>query len=203
MNPTHHLERSQHYLNFVPGNLAAGDCARAARALARSASHAVTAAAVHWHHRYHSRRRLTSAVGELVLDRRIAYSHLRTFRDVYRLLEGAVDATPDVACPDLVRKELRRLRRRVSRLNAAIASAMSADPDPLTLEQLIAQPELLPAPALPRPEMTMREYRSLQERSVDSAYANHPMTCPGCRDHRGPHDPPPGWPGNQISLSPG
>ncbi len=45
MNPSHHLDRSQHYLNFVPGNLAAGDCARAARAMARSASHAVTVAA--------------------------------------------------------------------------------------------------------------------------------------------------------------
>jgi len=45
VNPSHHLDRSQHYLNFVPGNLAAGDCARAARAMARSASHAVTVAA--------------------------------------------------------------------------------------------------------------------------------------------------------------
>ena len=190
MNPTHHLDRSQHYLNFVPGNLAAGDFARAARALARSVSHAVTAAAVNWQHRRHSRRRLTAALTDLVYSRRVAYSHLRTFRDVYRLLEQTVDRAPDAAGPDLVRRELRRLRRRVARLNAAIASAMSGDPNPLTLEQLLADPTLLPAPEPPRADMTMKEFRDIQGCSVDSAYENHPVGCPGCRDHRRPHDDP-------------
>ena len=185
MNPTHHLNRSQHYLNFVPGNLAAGDCARAARALARSASHAVTAAAVHWHHRRHSRRSLTAALTDLVCNRRVAYSHLRTFRDVYRLLGRADDATPESS-----RALVRRLRRRVARLNTAIASAMSGDPNPLTLEQLLADPTLLPAPEHPRSDMTMKEFRDIQGRSVDSAYENHPVGCPGCRDHRRPHDDP-------------
>ena len=36
----------------------------------------------------------------------------------------------------------------------------------------------------------MREFRTLQERSVDSAYANHPMSCPGCLNYRGPHENP-------------
>ena len=190
MNPTHHLDRSQHYFNFVPGNLAAGDCARAARALARSASHAVTAAAAHWHHRRHSRRRLTTALADLVYNRRVAYSHLRTFRDVYRLLQSAVAETPDATPPNSARKELRRLRRRVSRLRTAIASAISADPNPLTLEQLLADPTLLPAPEQPRTDMTMREFRAIQGCSVDSAYANHPVGCPGCLDHRRPHETP-------------
>ncbi len=185
MNPTHHLDRSQHYLNFVPGNLAAGDCARAARALARSASHAVTAAAVNWHYRRHSRRRLTAALTDLVYNRRVAYSHLRTFRDVYRLLGQADDATPESA-----RALVRRLRRRVARLNTAIASAMSGDPNPLTLEQMLADPTLLPTPKQPRADMTMKEFRDIQGRSVDSAYENHPVGCPGCRDHRRPHDDP-------------
>ncbi len=58
MNPAHHLNRSRHCLNIAPANIAAGDYARAARAFCRSASHAVTAAAVHWHHRRDTRRRL-------------------------------------------------------------------------------------------------------------------------------------------------
>ena len=66
MNPAHHLNRSRHYLNFTPANIAAGDYARAARALCRSVSHAVTAAAVHWHHRCHSRQRLRLVVKALV-----------------------------------------------------------------------------------------------------------------------------------------
>ena len=83
MNPTHHLERSRHYCAFVPGNIATGDHVREAGALARSASHAVTAAAVRRHNGHHSRRRLTSVLGALVLDCRIGYTHVRTFRDVY------------------------------------------------------------------------------------------------------------------------
>ena len=35
MNPAHHLNRSRHYLNFTPANIAAGDYARA---LCRSAT---------------------------------------------------------------------------------------------------------------------------------------------------------------------
>ena len=94
MHPAHHLDRGQHYLDFVPANLAAGDCARAAKALARAASHAVTAAAVHWHHGHHSRRRLTTVLVELVHDRRVAYAHLRTFRDVYRLRDDVAGDRP-------------------------------------------------------------------------------------------------------------
>ena len=118
-------------------------------------------------------------------NRRVAYSHLRTFRDVYRLLEPAADATPESA-----RALVRQLRRRVSRLNAAIASAISSDSTLLTLEQLLADPTPLPAPEQPRSDITMREFRAIQNRSVNSAYANHPAGCPGCRDHRSPYDPP-------------
>ena len=73
MNPTHHLERSRHYLNLVPGNIAVGDYDRAAKALTRSAGYAATAAAVHWRHGFHSRRRLTAALSELVFEGRLAH----------------------------------------------------------------------------------------------------------------------------------
>ena len=75
MNPAHHLNRSRHCLNFTPANIAAGDYARAARALCRSASHAVTAAAVHWHHRRDTRRRLRLVVKAPVFDGHLRYTH--------------------------------------------------------------------------------------------------------------------------------
>ena len=178
MNPTHHLDRSRHYLDFVPGNIAAGEYVRAARALARSASHAVTAAAVHWHHGHHSRRRLNVVLGELVYDRRIAYTHVRTFREVYRMAERMAEAVPAAA-----RRMLRTLRRRVSRLNAAIATAMAEQPEPPTMEQMMADvagwPEPEPAPMI----TTTGELRAALGGSVDSDHANHPWDCHGCRIH--------------------
>ncbi len=185
MNPSHHLDRSRHHLDFVPVNIAAGDYTRAASALARAASHAVTAAAVHWHSGHHSRRRLTTALAELVYSRRVAYAHLRTFRDVYRLLDQVVDAPHQSAS-----KLLRRMRRRVSRLNAAIAAAIADQPEALTLEQLMADPELLPAPD-PSPQVTTTgELKDALGQYVDDACRSHPIDCHGCRTglyHRTPY----------------
>ena len=146
MNPTHHLERSRHYLNFVPGNISAGDYNRAAKALTRAAGHVATAAAVHWRHGHHSRRRLTTVLSELVFEGRLAHTHLRTFRDVYRLPQRTAASTPEVT-----RRLLRRFRLLVSRMIAAIASAMAGQPNVPTLEQLIIQtapaaPAKMPAP---------------------------------------------------------
>ena len=174
MNPAHHLNRSRCYLDFVPGNLAAGDWARAALALARAASHAVTAAAVHWHNRHYSRRRLTTVLGELVYDRRVAHAHLRTFRDVYRLLDDVADVTPDTA-----RTMIRRMRRRVSRMLAAVAAAIAGQPYVPTLEQLMADPELLP-PSDPAPEVaTIREFKDALGQYADDESRRHPADCPG------------------------
>ena len=181
MNPSHHLNRSQHYAGFVPQNLAAGDYTRAANALARSASHAVTAAAVHWHSRHRSRRRLNVVLSELVYDRRIAYSHLRTFKEVYALLDEMPAAAATVA-----RRMVCRLRRRVSRLTAAIASAIAEQPDVPTMEQLLAQI----VPPDPSPLInTMGELRAALGKPIDSAHESHPIGCPGCLANY--HGPPP------------
>ena len=180
MNPAHHLNRSQRYLNFVPRNVAAGDYDRAAKALARSASHAVTAAAVHWRNRHHSRRRLTTALTELVFERRIAHTHLRTFKEVYALL----DEIP-VAAAATARKLLCRLRRRVSRLSAAIATAVAAQPEVPTLDQLMAQS----VPPEPVPLVnTMGELRAALGKYIDTAHESHPWDCYGCRiNYHGPN----------------
>lgn len=136
MNAAHHLDRSRLYLGFVTQNVLAGEYDRAARAVHRAATHAVTAAAVHWHQRHYSWRRLTTALGMLVRDGLLGYRHLRTFREVLRLPALMGEATVDVAA---MRRLLRRFRRRVDRMRRAIIRAMHADPNPMSLEEILAQ----------------------------------------------------------------
>ena len=134
MNPNHHLNRSQLYLDFSRANATDGDFNRAALALTRAASHAATAAAIHWHNRHYSRRRLNVALTELALDGYLPYPHVRTFRDVYSVPAQVAPARPDDA-----RRILRTAHRRVARLLAAIKSTMAAHPSPPTLEEVIAR----------------------------------------------------------------
>ena len=136
MNAAHHLNRSRLYLGFVTQNVQAGEYDRAARAVHRAAAHAVTAAAVHWHQRHYSWRRLITALGMLVRDGLLGYRHLRTFREIPRLPDLLAQASGDVAA---VRQLLRRFRRRVDRLRRAIIRAMYADPYPVSLEEFLAQ----------------------------------------------------------------
>ena len=136
MNPTHHLNRSRLYLQFTQTDVAAGDYARAACALCRSASHAVTAAAVHWHHPHSNRRRLNYVMIDLTTDGLLAFAHYQTFKEVYDVPAQVADA-----CPAVARRLLRRVHRRVARLIVAVEQAMSSQPNPMTLEQAIAQAE--------------------------------------------------------------
>ena len=182
LNPDHHLDLSRQYLGYVSGDISAGDYAKAARALARSASHAVTAAAVHWHHRHHSRRRLNVVVAELAFDRRIRRTHVRTFVEVYRTADQITHEPPAIAS-----RMLRRMRRRVSRLIAAITAAIALQPDVPTLEQIVADPTALPAPLSSPKITTIGELRDALGQAVDTDHRNHPIDCPGCRiNYHGP-----------------
>jgi hypothetical protein len=129
---SHHLLRSQHYLNLVPANIANGDYLRAADALRRAASHAVTAAAIHWSIPHKSRRRLHTVLAMLMFDGKLGYTHQRTFRQVYVLDDRIADASPAFA-----RRILFRERRRVSELLSAIRTAMLQQPNPPTWEDII------------------------------------------------------------------
>ena len=121
MDLAHHLDRSQRCLDWVPVNLAAGDCARAAESLGKAASHAVTAAAVHWGYPYKSRRRLTTVLYGLLRDSKIAHaSHIRTFRQVHEL-PAQIAAASDAEA----RRLIRRVRTRVRRLRKAIVAAVN------------------------------------------------------------------------------
>ena len=123
MDLAHHLNRSQHYIDRIPINLAAGDPDRAAKAVGRAASHAVTAAAVHWGYPYKSRRRLTTVLYGLLHDGKITHaSHIRTFRQVYQLPDQVAAASTEAEA----RRLIQRLRMRVRRLRKAITTAISA-----------------------------------------------------------------------------
>ena len=68
----------------------------------------------------------------LIRDGRIDYRHLRTFREVPRLPTLLDEASGNAPT-------LRRFRRRVGRIRREIIRAMLADPNPLSLEDILAQ----------------------------------------------------------------
>ena len=182
MNAAHHLDRSQLYLGFVTRDVRAGEYHRAARAIHRAATHAATAAAVHWHHNHYSWRRLTTALAGLVRDGLIDYRHLRAFRQLYRLPHMLADAAGDVAA---LRRLLRRARRRVLRLRQAVARAITSDPNPLSVQDYLALCQAdSPARRLdshPKPITTMGEYRRALRLYVPPGTDNHPLDCNCCR----------------------
>ncbi len=182
MNAAHHLERSQLYLGFVTRDVLGGEYHRAARAVHRAATHAATAAAIHWHHRHYSLRRLNTALSGLVRDGLMGYRHLRTFREVHRLTDLLAEAGDDMAA---VRALLRRARRRVERLRQAVVLAMARDPNPLSIADYLARkesgdPAFQPEPS-PPPITTMGEYRRALGLYVSQGTENHPLDCNCCR----------------------
>ena len=146
----HHQQHSRRHLNRARVNLAFGDTQRAADAVRRSASHAVTAACVHWHYPHRSRRLLTNALISFIFDLRLATAHLDTFVDVYSV---GPNWQRSVDHPDALR-HLTLLRKRVANLATDLNDAIAADPNPPTLAQTIAAIQSQPAhgePAEPTP----------------------------------------------------
>ena len=158
MSPSHHLNRTRRYLKFAARDTAIGDHDRAARDLARAASHTATAVAVHWHHLTGTRRRLQFALDDQAHKGSITYSQAGVLRQVYALPEKIADAPSDDL--NAVPRLLKLTRTRVRRLLRCIVAAMTAHPNPPTFEEILAriaaesQPEpdrLSPSPDLARP----------------------------------------------------
>ena len=156
MTPSHHIARTRRYLQFAAGDAAAGDHDRAARNLARAASHTATAVAVHWRHPTGSRRRLQFALDDQAQRGNITYSQAGVLRQAYALPDRLADAETGA---DAFRI-LRRTRIRIRHLLHDIVAAMTGDPNPPTFEEILAriaaetQPEpdrLSPSPDLARP----------------------------------------------------
>ncbi len=180
----HHQSKSHYFLNRAFVHIVFNRPDEAANSLRRSASHAATACAVHWHRRYQSRRYLTTALTCVIFDCGIPRSHLRTFQEVYAVKPAWLRRLS----PRNIYLALARMHRRVRRLVIDVDHAIAAHPDPPTIEQVMARLAAEPKPE-PPPPPTIGEYRRALGQWVNPEYADHPYNCPGCRT--GYHDPTP------------
>jgi len=120
----HHQTQARRFLSLARSDHNAGDCARAANALARAASHAATAAAVEyiWINRY-TRRRLTNYLFRMAAEGRISNGGVKTFRNIYHLSRRLAGAEPREA-----QRLCRQARNRVSALIRSIEGALAGRP---------------------------------------------------------------------------
>ena len=191
----HHQERSQHYLTQARAHLDAAirnpsvpddaRCATAAVALRRAATHAVTAAAVHWYSGHRSRRRLSNVLIDLAFQRKIGLAQIRVFQRLHRLAPGSAGA-PGAAGKSVTptRRALRVEYRRIVRLVDALDAAIAGQPNPLTLEQAVALAGASPPP-LCNTTLAPLDYLDDQSHPFD-------LNCEGCRIHYHDPIPPPG-----------
>ena len=148
MTPSHHIQRTRLYLTFAVRNTAEGDLDRAAKALARAVSHTATAAGNHWDmlvNARRTRRRLQIALNIMADRGQITRSLAGVMREAYALpkrMTEAMTAAPDAQSGRRnVIRLLRRTRTRARRLLRRLETAMAADPNPPTWEEILAQAE--------------------------------------------------------------
>ena len=119
-----HQAQARRFLSLARSDLNSADCHRAANALARAASHAATAAVVHYNHvRRPTRRKLTNFLLILAADGLISNGGVRIFRRIYdmpRLLAGSD--------PGAARRLCRQARNRVAILIRSIEGAIAGRP---------------------------------------------------------------------------
>jgi len=173
-----HQRNSRRNLYRAHCNLASGKVGPASSHIQRSASHAVSAAALHWDwcFRSYTKRRLTYALRSVVRENSLPPGHLATFAEVY-------SCTPQRLAACGRREALRiltRLHRRVRHLADDIDRIIAEHPNPPTLDQMVAQIQAQPPPP-PSPTMsTLGELRRITGQPLDSKYADHPLDCPDC-----------------------
>ena len=146
MTPSHHIARTRLYLNFAVRNTAEGDLDRAAKALARAVSHTATAAGNHWDmlvNARRTRRRLQIALNIMADRGQITRSLAGVMREAYALpkrMTEAMTAAPDAQSGRRnVIRLLRRTRTRARRLLRRLETAMAADPNPPTWNEILAR----------------------------------------------------------------
>ena len=122
----HHQAQARRFLKLARADLNAGHGPRAANALARAASHAVTAAVRHWNPTLRpTRRKLTNAFFALAFAGQVTHGGVRTFRQIYRLPAAAAAGAADSRA---AHQMLRRARNRVSALLRSVAQAIAGRP---------------------------------------------------------------------------
>ena len=108
----HHQASAARYLEHAQDNIVDGDLNRAARALARAASHTATALAVHHQAKHYSRRQLQFVLQCCVNGGQLSRSHFKTFREICDLPSGFLSEQAKDAEDKSCLLTLRRLRRR-------------------------------------------------------------------------------------------
>ena len=146
----HHQARAADFLRRATRAIADHDPTEAATALARAASHAATATAVHYGFRHNSRRRLEFGLQSAVANGFLSRSHVNTFRQSCPLSPHRRRKSPS---PTAGRKApsplvgegrgegyppitLRRLRRRVAAMLADVAAFLAGKPKPVHYHKL-------------------------------------------------------------------
>ena len=130
----HHQAQARRFFVLARADCHAGDFSRAANALARSASHAATAASRHtnpFHTRGATRRRLTNWLFCLAREGKLPHGVVKTFRHIYDLPALLAEA-PDFAA---ARHLIRRARTRVSALIRAVERAVAGCPQPAVIRR--------------------------------------------------------------------
>ena len=141
----HHQAQARRFFVLARADYHAGDFARAANALARSASHAATAASRHTnplHTRGTTRRRLTNWLFVLAREGKLPHGVVKTFRRIYDL-PALLAAAPDFTT---ARYLIRRARTRVSALVRAVERAVAGHPQPAVVRRRDNFRNALPRP---------------------------------------------------------
>ncbi len=174
----HHRNRSRFFLNRALTHLALGRVDLGVKALRRSASHAVTAAAVNWGRPHSTRRRLMTALFCVICDGALPNGHIRTFRDVY----AATPAWLDSLEPGPRRLALARMHRRVRHLVTDIERTIDGHHRPARARDIIERLNTGSGPAPPFPPVkNIGELRAFLGLPDDTRHATHPVNCVRCR----------------------
>ncbi len=130
----HHLSRAREFLQRADRAITADDPSEAAVALCRSASHTVTALAVHQGYLHNSRRRLEMVLQGNIAAENLSRSHLKTFRQLHILpafddhtVPAFLDAPPRPAHGEPVEP---RAQRRSAAIRSVSAHTVTNLPHP-------------------------------------------------------------------------
>ena len=122
-----HQAKATEFLQHADHAIGDRDPPRAAVALRRALTHALTAVAVHDGRSHNSRRQLEHVMHSNIVRQRLERDHLKTFRQVHSLLDhlSSADRSGDPAVA------LRRMRRRVSSFITHCAALIAGQPKPV------------------------------------------------------------------------
>lgn len=122
---SHHQAKAARFLQHAQDNIAHRERHRAAQAIARAASHAATALALHRQTRHNSHRQLQWAVQSYVFDE-LGHGHLKTFREACDL-PRRISSQPATDA----HRVLLRLRRRTKSFLKAVNAIVAGQPLPI------------------------------------------------------------------------